>query len=645
MSIVTVTTEQVHELIQQLAAQTVAASITPEMVANIFEKMRNLNDQEREKVIAVTEAYIARLLNMGISSENIQSLDKEIIIETDEGKLIVRINSEGADFLDIKLAGNQVATTNQIPTRDSSIGSTPSNTHVPTTKAVKEYVDANSVSNFPINNAATSDSEEEFILQNDAGTEQYAKAGTYGIKAPAYRDMQGNNVIPVKDSSIGDNPSNSHVPTTQAVKTYVDNNAGIGNLPISGETTASSDEEFIVGNDNLSQEYFKAGSYGIKAKKYLDMNGKDILDGVGKTIRLLFIGSSFGVDTVSELGNIVQSVGKKIIIGNAYIGAATLDTFISRYRNHQGGIQYFKWFENATSWSLWDGDNEEWLPNAGTGVSDEDRQAAYANTYLDFIIQDDAWDYIILQNGAYQSPYPDQSPFWIKDGQGNITRNIVNEMIAICKKNCLYTNPVFGMNMTWAFSVYHTISSGHLNDDYWVSYGSNQGARQMGMYNNIATNYSDCLVNCEDVKFIIPSGTTIQNARLNSTLRDATNYTEVSGGMPTIAQAEAITSLVDIDQTYPYMDGDKNWKNKNDFTRDSIHAAYIQTRFLLGATLYQKLLSKLYGIDISQSTYRQGYEGSLRPQLATPVTDENFPTLVSIVKASIANPFSVNSNQ
>lgn len=580
-----------------------------------------------------------------ISKESTQSEEDAIIYETDRGVQVGKIDANGADFTNLKRGGQQVARMSDLPTKDSSIGENPSNSHVPTTKAVKDYVDAHGVGDLPISGDSTASTDEEMQVTNDAGTDTYAKVGSYGIKAKSYKKLNGDDAIPPLDTTIGDNPSNSHTPSTQAVKEYVDANAGIGGVPISGETIASSDEEIVFGNDNMSQEYVKAGSYGIKAKRYLDMNGNDILDGVGKTIRLLFIGSSFGVDTVSELGNIVQSVGKKIIIGNAYIGAATLDTFISRYRNHQGGIQYFKWFENATSWSLWDGDNEEWLPNSGTGVSDEDRQAAYANTYLDFIIQDDAWDYIILQNGAYQSPYPDQSPFWIKDGQGNITRNIVNEMIAICKKNCLYTNPVFGMNMTWAFSVYHTISSGHLNDDYWVSYGSNQGARQMGMYNNIATNYSDCLVNCEDVKFIIPSGTTIQNARLNSTLRDATNYTEVSGGMPTIAQAEAITSLVDIDQTYPYMDGDKNWKNKNDFTRDSIHAAYIQTRFLLGATLYQKLLSKLYGIDISKSTYRQGYAGSLRPQLATPVTDDNFPTLVSIVKASIANPFSVNSNQ
>jgi hypothetical protein len=71
MSQVTITTEQVHELIEQLAAMTAAASITPEIVANIFEKMRNLNDQEREKVIAVAEAYIEEIQNTGIPAEKV----------------------------------------------------------------------------------------------------------------------------------------------------------------------------------------------------------------------------------------------------------------------------------------------------------------------------------------------------------------------------------------------------------------------------------------------------------------------------------------------------------------------------------------------------------------------------------------------
>ena len=71
MSALTVTTEQVHELIEQLAAMTAAASITPQMVANIFENMRQLNDQERAKVIATAEAYIAEIQNTGISVKKV----------------------------------------------------------------------------------------------------------------------------------------------------------------------------------------------------------------------------------------------------------------------------------------------------------------------------------------------------------------------------------------------------------------------------------------------------------------------------------------------------------------------------------------------------------------------------------------------
>lgn len=46
-----------------------------------------------------------------------------------------------------------------------------------------------------------------------------------------------------------------------------------------------------------------------------------------EALKVLFIGSSFGVDTVREVGNICASFGKNVILGNAYIGAATLDVF------------------------------------------------------------------------------------------------------------------------------------------------------------------------------------------------------------------------------------------------------------------------------------------------------------------------------
>ena len=90
MSQVTITTEQVHELIEQLAAMTAAASITPEIVANIFEKMRNLNDQEREKVIAVAEAKIAEIQDIGIAADHV-TLDSGATVEAEVSDLISRV--------------------------------------------------------------------------------------------------------------------------------------------------------------------------------------------------------------------------------------------------------------------------------------------------------------------------------------------------------------------------------------------------------------------------------------------------------------------------------------------------------------------------------------------------------------------------
>lgn len=66
-----VTTNQVKEMIDQLAAMTAAASITPEIVASIFEKMRNLNDQEREKVIKVATEYIEEIKTTGIQADKV----------------------------------------------------------------------------------------------------------------------------------------------------------------------------------------------------------------------------------------------------------------------------------------------------------------------------------------------------------------------------------------------------------------------------------------------------------------------------------------------------------------------------------------------------------------------------------------------
>jgi len=378
----------------------------------------------------------------------------------------------------------------------------------------------------------------------------------------------------------------------------------------------------------------------------------DVQQGIGRissdyktTLKILFIGSSFGVDTINEVGNICASFGKDVILGNAFIGAATLQAFIDRY-NSDLGVTYYKWKYKATKWQIYNGNTGEWL-DTDSNITDEGEKPN-DSVLLQWLLADEAWDFIILQNGAYQSPYQDQSAFWTKGEDGQITRNIVQELIDLCKKACLYSNPVFCMNMTWAFSIYHTISESHgpsgANDDKWLSYGNNQKERQLGMWRNIAKNYKDCISNCPDVKFIIPSGTAVQNARTVTQLRQSTNYASASPAIPTIQEAETITDLTTVSDTYPFMNGVANWRNKNDFTRDTIHANFGITRYIIAATLFQTFIAKVLNLDIADCTYRiaQG-SGNYREQLCTPVTDDNFNDIVACVKNAILKPYEITA--
>ena len=367
-----------------------------------------------------------------------------------------------------------------------------------------------------------------------------------------------------------------------------------------------------------------------------------------EVLKILFIGSSLGVDTVREVGNICKSFNKDVIIGNAYIGAAVLGVFISRWEAEKG-VTYYKWKYQATDWEQYNGTTGKWSSEPDSDITDEGEPAPANDTVkMDWILADEAWNFVILQNGAYQSPYPDQSVFWEKGEDGIITNNIVQELIDKCKKASLYSNPVFGMNMTWAFSIYHTISDSHgpsgADDDHWLSYGNNQKERQLGMWRNIAKNYKDCIFNCPDVKFIIPSGTAVQNARTVTQLRQSTNYASASPAIPTIEEAETITDLTTVSDTYPFMNNVANWENKNDFTRDTIHADFGITRYLVAATLFQSFMAKIYNLDIADCSYRisQG-GGDYREQLCTAVTDDNISLINKCIKEACNKPFEITT--
>ena len=266
------------------------------------------------------------------------------------------------------------------------------------------------------------------------------------------------------------------------------------------------------------------------------------------SLKILFIGSSFGVDTINYVGDIAHSYNFNIVIGNLYVGASGIKDYITFYESDRK-ISYYKWNLNAIAWEN------------GTSTVKE-------------ALSDEAWDFVVIQNGAYQSA--DESTYWDQDEKGNITKNYVNLFADIIDRCCLFSHPVICFNMTWAYSVYHTLSSSQGSKDKWLSFGINQKQRQLGMYTELCRLAQKVLQHCPEVKFVIPSGTAVQNARGTSLRTDTTiqgvvsqsnpeTGTPVTTVVPTIEEAESMTDLNQAAVDFPFMAGKDNnftrWRN------------------------------------------------------------------------------------
>ena len=290
------------------------------------------------------------------------------------------------------------------------------------------------------------------------------------------------------------------------------------------------------------------------------------------SLKILFIGSSFGVDTINYVGDIAHSYNFNIVIGNLYVGASGIKDYITFYESDRK-ISYYKWNLNAIAWEN------------GTSTVKE-------------ALSDEAWDFVVIQNGAYQSA--DESTYWDQDEKGNITKNYVNLFADIIDRCCLFSHPVICFNMTWAYSVYHTLSSSQGSKDKWLSFGINQKQRQLGMYTELCRLAQKVLQHCPEVKFVIPSGTAVQNARGTSLRTDTTiqgvvsqsnpeTGTPVTTVVPTIEEAESMTDLNQAAVDFPFMAGKDNnfmnWHYGTDLSRDCLHMTEGIGRYLVGGAL------------------------------------------------------------
>lgn len=346
------------------------------------------------------------------------------------------------------------------------------------------------------------------------------------------------------------------------------------------------------------------------------------------SLKILFIGSSFGVDTINYVGDIAHSYNFNIVIGNLYVGASGIKDYITFYESNRK-ISYYKWGLNATVWEN------------GTSTVKE-------------ALSDEAWDFVVIQNGAYQSA--DESTYWDQDEKGNITQNYVSLFADIIDRCCLFSNPVICFNMTWAYSVYHTLSSSQGLKDKWLSFGINQKQRQLGMYTELCRLAQKVLQHCPEIKFVIPSGTAVQNARGTFLRTDTTiqgvvsqsnpeTGTPVTTVVPTIEEAESMTDLNQAAVDYPFMAGKDNnfmnWHYGTDLSRDCLHMTEGIGRYLVGGALWQMIGYKLSHLNFLGNTYRTTKEDKTNYRIIA-VTDRRANIAQKCVIAALDNPYGVS---
>lgn len=202
-----------------------------------------------------------------------------------------------------------------------------------------------------------------------------------------------------------------------------------------------------------------------------DPNGEPTLDPNrplcdGKTLKLLAITSSFGLNTTEFLYNIAVAEGcTDVVVGRLYASGCTLKQHVENSTNNLYAYEYSKISDGT--WVKQDGISMEY------GLLDED------------------WDIIFIQQSAAQAPLVDTY------------QNYLDTLMEYVQKTKTNPNARFVWNMTWAYQ----------SDSTQKVFAETFQGDQMAMYNSILNAVQEKIVPRTDFTAIIPTGTAVQNAR------------------------------------------------------------------------------------------------------------------------------------
>lgn len=188
-------------------------------------------------------------------------------------------------------------------------------------------------------------------------------------------------------------------------------------------------------------------------------NSDPMADG---SLKILAIGNSFTDDTMEYVDDVAIALGMdKFVLSNLYIGGASIDDHVRKLRIDSPSYEYRRRI------------NGKYINESCTQMS--------------FALQDENWDYVVLQQQSLESGNP-------------ASFALLTELIDYVHEHAPQAKLIW--NMTWAYA-----------DRYEAAEFAKYGYNNNLMYKAIIDTAQKVIVPDERVSMLVPTGTAVQNAR------------------------------------------------------------------------------------------------------------------------------------
>lgn len=188
----------------------------------------------------------------------------------------------------------------------------------------------------------------------------------------------------------------------------------------------------------------------------------------GKTLKMLCLTSSFGVDTTELLAKVAYAEGATdVVIGRLYASGCTLEKHVL---NSQSSLGLYDNYYKSTP-------TGDWTTTPGVPLLP--------------VLKEEDWDIIYIQQGAAAAALPETYG------------NYLDQLIEFIDKNKTNPNARYVWNLTWAYQ----------GDSTQPVFAGTFGSDQMAMYDALISTVKEQILTRTDFSAVIPSGTAVQNAR------------------------------------------------------------------------------------------------------------------------------------